>query len=183
MSGREPAAPSPFVCEHAALAPPGRALDVACGRGRHALALARRGRAVEAIDRSLECCRALRREACAEGLALAVACAEMEHLRLPAARYALIVNTLYLDRALVPRLVGALAPGGLLLFETFTVEQLAAGHPRNPAFVLQPGELLRLAAGLEVLAYREGPVEREGRRRHLASLAARAPLEGTGGGR
>jgi hypothetical protein len=84
------------------------------------------------------------------------------------------VNTLYLDRVLVPRLVDALSPGGVLLFETFLEAQLAAGHPRNPTFVLAPGELLRLTAGLQVIAYDEGPVERDGTTVHLASLAARA---------
>src|SRR5262249_6192406 len=90
-------------------------------------------------------------------------------------RYAVIVNTLYLDRRLVGALARALRPGGLLLFETFTVDQLATGHPRNPSFVLAPGELPRLVGGLRVVAYREGPIERDGRLVHLASLAARAP--------
>ena len=79
------------------------------------------------------------------------------------------------SHAVVPALLRSLAPGGLILFETFTAGQLATGHPRNPAFVLAPGELLRLTAGVEVLHYREGPVQRDGRLVHLASLAARAP--------
>jgi SAM-dependent methyltransferase len=171
------------VLEQLALAPPGRALDVACGAGRHALAIARRGWPVDAVDRSWVRCSELGARARAEALGVRVVCADLERLPLVVARYALIVNTLYLDRALVPALVRALLPGGLFVFETFTSAQLATGHPRNPAFVLQPGEILRLAAGLQVLAHREGPVEREGRIVHLASLAARAPLEGTGGGR
>ena len=167
--------PSPFVMAHRRLAPPGPVLDVACGKGRHALALARDGRRVEAIDRDLARCSDLAARARAEGLRVDVVCADLEHVSLPVARHALVVNTLYLDRALVPALARALRPGGLLLFETFTVEQLATGHPRNPAFVLAPGELLRLAAGLDVIAYSEGPTERDGRTVHLASLAARAP--------
>jgi SAM-dependent methyltransferase len=174
MNDRDPAAPSPFVLEHLAAAPPGLALDVACGAGRHALALAHAGRVVEAIDRSPERCAALARRAASERLAIRTICADLEHFPLPVGRYAVAVDTLYLDRALVPRLVRALAPGGLLLFETFTAAQLATGHPRNAAFVLAPGELLRLAAGLRVVAYREGAAERDGRTVHLVSLAARA---------
>src|SRR5262249_46611051 len=113
--------------------------------------------------------------AAAEGLPVRMVCADLEEVPLPAGRYTGVVNALYLDRALVPRLVRALAPGGVLLFETFTAAQLTTGHPRNPAFVLAPGDLISLARGLEVLAYREGAVVRDGRTVHLASLAARLP--------
>jgi SAM-dependent methyltransferase len=174
VSHHEPAAPSPFVLQHLATAPPGPVLDVACGAGRHALSVARTGRVLDAIDRSWERCAEVARRARAERLSVRPVCADLEELPLPAARYALVVNTLYLDRALVPRLVDALAPGGVLLFETFLEAQLATGHPRNPAFVLAPGELLRLTRGLQVIAYAEGPVERDGTTVHLASLAARA---------
>ena len=167
--------PSPVVLDHLALAPAGIALDVACGAGRHALAIARTGRTVEAIDRDASACARLADRARAEELPIRIVCADLERLAPAAARYALVVNTLYLDRLLVPALCRALRPGGVLLFETFTVEQLASGHPRNPAFVLGPRELLDLIEGLEVIDHREGPVVRDGRTLHLASLAARAP--------
>jgi SAM-dependent methyltransferase len=170
-----PAAPSPFVVDHLSLAPPGPALDVACGGGRHALVIAAAGRRVEAIDRDLERCRVLAARARGARLPIDVACADLERSPLPVGRYALIVNTLYLDRDLAGALARALRPGGLLLFETFTRDQLLTGHPRNPCFVLAPGELPRLFGGLRVLAHREGAVERDGRLVHLASLAARAP--------
>lgn len=167
--------PSPFVLAHLGLAPPGPALDVACGTGRHALAIARTGRHVDALDRDVERLRTLAAAAARERLPIAVACVDLETAPLPAGRYALIVDTLYLDRARVPALRAALAPGGVLLFETFTVAQAATGHPRNPAFLLAPGELRALADGLQVFAYQEGPVERDGRIVHLAALAARRP--------
>jgi len=171
----EPGAASPFVVGHLPLAPPGPALDVACGGGRHALVIAATGRRVEAIDRDLERCRALTARARAARLPIDVACMDLERSPLPVGRYALIVNTLYLDRDLSGALGRALRPGGLLVFETFTHDQLLTGHPRNPRFVLAPGELPRLFGGLRVVAHREGPVERDGRLVHLASLAARAP--------
>ena len=167
--------PSPFVLAHLGLAPPGPALDVAAGTGRHAIAVARTGRRVEAIDHDAERCRTLAVRARDAWLPIDVVCADLERWPLPAGRYAVIVNTLYLDRGLVGPLVHALRPGGILLFETFTVDQLATGHPRNPSFVLGHGELPRLFDALRVLAYREGLVECDGRTMHLASLAARAP--------
>jgi SAM-dependent methyltransferase len=163
------------VLTHLALAPPGPALDVACGTGRHALAIARIGRRVDALDRDPERLRALADLASHERLPVRVACVDLESAPLPLGHYALIVNTLYLDRPRVPALRSALAPNGLLLFETFTIEQAVSGHPRNPAFLLQPNELLHLVGDLHVLAYQEGPVERGGTIVHLAAVAARRP--------
>jgi SAM-dependent methyltransferase len=175
MTNTGPLAPSPWVADHLSLAPDGPALDVACGAGRHARLMARTGRSVDAVDRDVSRCLELGRSAARDRLPLRVICADLEGFPLPRRRYAVIVNTLYLDRRLVPHLVDALLPAGLLLFETFVIEQLATGHPRNPAFVLGPNELLHLVPGLRVLAYREGPVARDGATVHLASLAARAP--------
>jgi SAM-dependent methyltransferase len=167
--------PSPFVMGNLAAAPPGPALDVASGGGRHALAIARTGRVVHAIDRDRMRCLELARRARSEGAPVRVVCADLERQPIPRRRYALVVNTCYLQRSLVPALVQALLPGGLLLFETFLEEQLATGHPRNPAFVLAHGELPQLVAPLEVLVHHEGAVERDGRLVYLAAVAARAP--------
>jgi SAM-dependent methyltransferase len=167
-------APSPWVTEHLSLAPEGPVLDVACGAGRHALWMARAGRRVHAIDRDVARCVTLAADAARARLPLDVVCADLEQLPLPRRHYAVVVNTLYLDRGLIPQLIDALMPDGLLLFETFVIEQLATGHPRNPAFVLGPNELLDLVPGVRVLDYREGPVTRDGTIVHLASLAARA---------
>jgi SAM-dependent methyltransferase len=70
--------------------------------------------------------------------------------------YDLIVVVHYLHRPLFPVLLDALRPGGVLVYETFTRAQAARGRPTNPAFLLEPGELLRLIQPLEVLASREG---------------------------
>jgi SAM-dependent methyltransferase len=171
-------AASPFVLAHLALAPSGPALDVACGTGRHALAIARTGRVVHAFDRDVARLHVLARAAEAQRLPVRVACVDLETMPLPAGRYALIVNTLYLDRLRMPMLCAALAPGGLLLVETFTVAQAATGHPRNPAFLLEPNELRRLVGNLQVLAYEEGAVERDGTTVHLAAVAARQATTG-----
>jgi hypothetical protein len=75
-------------------------------------------------------------------------------------RFAGIVVTNYLHRPLLPQLAAALAPNGVLVYETFALGNEAFGKPSNPAFLLQPGELLAFAAGagLRVIAYEDGVV-------------------------
>jgi len=75
-----------------------------------------------------------------------------------AQRFDAIVVTHYLHRPLLPWLMDALAPGGLMLYETFAAGNDTVGRPANPAFLLRPGELLctAQAAGLRVIAYEDG---------------------------
>jgi len=165
-------APSSWLLENLDLLPrAGRSLDVACGRGRHALLLAAAGFPVEAVDRDAGLIDELR--ATAERLELPIR-AEVRDLEAGTAdlgtdAYDLVLVFHYLHRPLFPALVRALAPGGLLLYETFTVEQARRGRPKNPDFLLEPGELRRIVAPLVVLREREG--EFEGRM--VAGVAAR----------
>jgi SAM-dependent methyltransferase len=166
-------------------APP-RALDVACGSGRHALLLAAAGFEVHAIDRDAAAIEALRAAAGKLGLALRAEDGDLEAgdadpaaFLGPAGAYDLILVIHYLHRPLFPALVRALAPGGLLLYETFTVDQAACGHPRNPAFLLEHGELPRLVAPLEIVRQRDG--EFDGR--WVAAVAARSNPAGAESGR
>jgi SAM-dependent methyltransferase len=80
-----------------------------------------------------------------------------------------IVVVHYLHRPLFPALIEALAPGGVLVYETFTRAQAARGKPTNPDFLLEPGELLDLVQPLEILASREGDFDG----RMIASVIAR----------
>jgi tellurite methyltransferase len=165
-------APSSWLLENRDLLPPAaRTLDVACGRGRHALLLAAAGFPVRALDRDAGLIDALR--ATAESLGLPLR-AEVMDLETGAAdlgfqAYDLVLVFHYLHRPLFPALARALAPGGLLLYETFTVEQARRGKPTNPDFLLLPGELRERVAPLLVLREREG--EFEGRM--VAGVAAR----------
>jgi SAM-dependent methyltransferase len=149
----------------------GRALDVACGRGRHALALASAGLAVRAIDRDLEALALV--DAAALRLVLSVETSvvdlEQQAVLLGDADFDLVLVVHYLHRPLFPALTRALKPGGLLRYETFTTEQAPRGRPKNPAFLLESGELPRLVTPLTVLREREG--EFEGR--HVAAVVAR----------
>ncbi len=151
----------------------GRALDVACGRGRHALWLAERGLDTVAVDRDAEAVQAVQHEARRRGLDVDARVQDLEtdHASLGDALYDVIVVVHYLHRPLFPALVRALRPGGLLIYETFTRAQAARGKPTNPAFLLESGELPTLVAPLEILRAREGDYEG----RFVASVVAMAP--------
>jgi SAM-dependent methyltransferase len=75
-------------------------------------------------------------------------------------RFGGIVVTNYLHRPLFPHLAEALAPGGVLIYETFMAGNERFGRPSNPDFLLKPGELLKAFGALEVLGFEEGQVER-----------------------
>jgi 2-polyprenyl-3-methyl-5-hydroxy-6-metoxy-1,4-benzoquinol methylase len=172
-----PDVPADWLVEHRALlGAGGRALDVACGDGRNALYLARHGYEVDAIDVSDVAIGALRAAADARELAIAARVVDLESEPLPPGPYDAIVVMNFLERDLFGPLQDALAPGGLLFYETLAlahVEQL--GRSFNPAYLLGHGELLRAFAGLEVVAHQEGVVERAGGPRGVASIVARRP--------
>src|SRR5262245_11457225 len=164
--------PTSWLVQHADLLPRvGRALDVACGRGRHALWLAERGLTTLAIDSNADAVRELNDIARARRLPLRAEARDLERGGDPftGSTFEVIVVVHYLHRPLFPALLGALAPGGLLVCETFTRAQAARGKPTNPDFLLEAGELLELVRPLEVLASREGDYDG----RMVASLVAR----------
>lgn len=152
--------PAAWLAMHRALLPSGgNALDVACGRGRHALWLARQGFATTAIDRDAAAIAALDERARREHLPITAIARDLESggpAGLGDAAFDAIVVVHYLHRPLFPALIAALRPGGVLVYETFTVAQAARGRPTNPAYLLEPGELTHLTAPLRILAAREG---------------------------
>ena len=149
----------------------GEALDIACGSGRHAIWLAESGLTTTAVDRDAVAMELLSQEAARRGLALLAKVVDLESGQpfLEANSFDVIVGVHYLHRALFPALVAALRPGGVLVYETFTRAQAARGKPTNPAFLLEPGELMTLVRPLEILAYREGDFDG----RMVASVVAR----------
>ena len=153
--------PSPWLIDNADLLPrDGRkVLDVACGRGRHALLLASAGFDVHAIDRDPDAIAFLRATAERLRLSLTADVVDLESEAPPnlaAARYDAVFVFNYLHRPLMPALRAALKPGGRLFYETFTMRQAERGHPKNPAFLLNDGELAQLVAPLAVLRSHEG---------------------------
>ena len=166
---------SSFLCEHLAELPRGRALDLACGEGRHALLLARHGFTVEALDFAGPALRRLQARARREGLRVLLVQTDLEQFPLPPARYSLVVNIRYLQRSLWPAIRHSLRAGGIVVYETFLVDQRNFGHPRNPSFLLDHGELRRGFSTLEILHYEEGLFETESGQAFLARMIARRP--------
>ena len=130
-----------------------RALDVACGRGRHSVVMAAAGFRTTGIDIQYDVLLDAKHAARAAGLNhLSLACADLTRLPLPRDHFNLIVVTRYLDRGMFPALRNALVPGGVLLYETFTERQREHGSgPTSEAHLLRPGELRMLAHGMDVL--------------------------------
>ena len=162
--------PSPWIVRWAEAIPPsGSVLDLACGSGRHVRYLAARGLRVTAVDRDRE---ALDR---CEGAAERIQ-ADLEGAPWPlnGRRFDAVVVTNYLWRSLMPQVVDSVAPGGLLLYETFARGHERFGKPSNPEFLLRAGELVTLVPDLHVLAFEDGMADAPMRR--IQRLAAwRAP--------
>ena len=173
--------PEPWLTDNQDLLPgSARALDVACGRGRHALWLAARGLITVALDRDADAVRFINDEARRRGVPVTAAVVDLESADAgelegsPLASqgaFDVIVVVHYLHRPLFPALRAALRPGGVLVYETFTKAQAARGRPTDPAFLLDSGELATLVAPLEILRAREGHFDD----RWVSSVVARSP--------
>lgn len=162
--GHGPNRPSPWVERFAALVPAGgEVLDVAAGGGRHARLFLERGHPVVAIDRDAAALRAIAAALPTTASRLEVIEADLEGgatWPFRDRRFAGVVVTNYLHRPLLPMLVAAVAPGGVLLYETFAAGNERFGRPSNPDFLLRPGELLDAVRGeLRVVAYEDRVVD------------------------
>jgi SAM-dependent methyltransferase len=132
--------------------PRGRALDLAMGRGRHALPLARLGFRTFGIDLRHAVVRDAMTTALQHGTSIAGWCADLTQFPLPTATFDLIVVTRYLQRDLFGAIRDAVKPRGVVIYETFTVAQRALGRgPTSPDHLLEPGELRRRFDGFDVL--------------------------------
>ena len=152
--------PSPFIVDWseriARERGGGRALDVAMGRGRHALPLARVGFTTFGIDADFDAVREAVAAARREALRLHGWCADLTQYPLPRGRFDLVVVSRYLQRDLFADLRRGVATGGTVIYETFTTAQRALGKPPTSAdHLLEPGELRVRFEGFDVLFYEE----------------------------
>ena len=133
-------------------------LDVACGHGRHMRWFQERGHAVTGVDRAPEAVAAASRFGQAVQADIEAGPWPFEGRHFDA-----VVVTNYLWRPLLPRIVQSIAPGGVLLYETFAAGNETVGKPSRPDFLLRPGELLGICAPLRVVAYEDGFLEEPAR--------------------
>lgn len=159
--------PSPWIQRWThLLRPDTTVLDVACGRGRHLRWLQAHGLRATGVDRDAQALAGL--QGAGELL-----CADIENgpWPLPGRQFGAVVVTNYLWRPLWPTLVDSVAPGGMLLYETFAQGNEAFGKPARPDFLLAPGELLQVCAGWHIVAYEDGLLRAPDRRvQRIAAL-------------
>ena len=160
-SWREPDPFLPFAFSeyiHPLFPTAGHALDLAGGAGRHAIWLTRQGWEVTLIDIAKAGLEQARQNA--GPLGSHVDCVEDDLTCFEArqSQFDLVMAFFYLERRIFPEIVKAIRPGGLLIYKTLTRAQLELpGGPKDPAYLLEEGELLRLAQteALQVMHYRE----------------------------
>lgn len=143
---------SPWVRRWAELVDRGPVLDLAAGGGRHSILFAERGLEVVALDREPLTVPGVR--------FLQADLEDGSPWPFTGTRFAAIVVTNYLHRPLFPHLAASMAEGGVLIYETFMAGNERYGRPSNPAFLLEPGELLQAFRALTPIAFEQGYVER-----------------------
>ena len=162
-----------FLRSHVQLLPAGRALDIAMGEGRNAVYLAKKGYQVDGVDISEVAIRKAKRLAREQEVTINPVNADLNTYAIKPDTYDLIVNIDYLQRSLVPGIKKGLKKGGVVVYETFSVEQLAnskGAHMRRD-FLLEKGELRQLFQDFHILVYKESNDGKNAR----ASLIARKP--------
>jgi len=151
---------SRFLVENIALLPGGRALDVAMGRGRNTLYMAGLGFEMDGIDISPESVGYVLELARERGLNIKGRVADLEkRCHIEKGGYDVIICFNFLQRSLIQDIKNGLRVGGMVVYETFTVEQIRFGRPKNPDYLLEHNELLDMFRDFRCLRYREGVVE------------------------
>lgn len=152
--GKEPAA---FLVQQVEKLPKGRVLDIAMGEGRHAVYLAKKGFQVEGVDISDVGIRKAQKLAAENGVKIKAVNADLNKYRIQPNSYSVILNFYYLQRSLFPQIVAGLKKGGVLVFETNTMDHLKnpAGKDYEKEYLLEAGELKRAFSELEILYYSE----------------------------
>lgn len=151
---------SPWVARWSHLVPAGSTvLDVPCGLGRHSVHFSKLNHPLACVDIAQTAIDEIAKKLPSDAQ---LKVADIENGPWPfmqndvPQQFGAVVVTNYLWRALLPTLVASVAPGGVLIYETFAHGNASVGKPSRPDFLLQPGELLAACAGLRVVAYEDG---------------------------
>ena len=162
--------PAQFLVENVKLLPEGRTLDVAMGVGQNTIFLAKMGFNVEGVDISPEAVGGALESARLAGVTIKAEVADLErNYRIEKEAYDVIICFYYLQRSLIPQIKDGVKKGGMVVYETFIVDQAQFGKPRNPDYLLKHNELLDMFRDFRCLRYREGIIEN---RKAIASIIA-----------
>jgi len=162
--------PAQFLVENLRLLPKGRVLDVAMGNGRNAIYLAKAGFAVEGIDMSPEAVNTALESSRKAGVTIEAHVADLEsNYQIEKSAYDVIICFNYLQRSLILQIKDGLKHEGMVVCETFIVDQAQFGKPQNPDYLLKHNELLDIFREFRCLRYREGIIEN---RKAVASIIA-----------
>lgn len=156
--GKEPVE---FLEDHIDLLPRGKALVLAMGEGRNAVFLAQKGFLVEGCDISPIAVKKALLLAQEKGTEIKAFEADLESYKIEHEKYDLIACFYYLQRDLIPQIKEGLKPGGMVIMETYTIDNQRLGFsgPKNPDYLLKPNELLHLFSDMKVILYREVVVD------------------------
>jgi tellurite methyltransferase len=162
--------PAQFLVENIGLLPRGRVLDLAMGNGRNAIYLAKAGFEVEGVDMSPEAVNMALQSSQEAGVIIKAQIADLEsNYQIEKDAFDAIICFNYLQRSLIPQIKDGLRPGGMVMYETFIVDQAQFGKPQNPDYLLKHNELLDMFGNFRCLYYREGIIEN---RKAIASIIA-----------
>lgn len=162
--------PSQFLVDNVELLPKGRVLDVAMGSGRNAVYLAKLGFEVEGVDISAEAVDNTVTLARQNNIDLNARVRDLEkNYRIEKGAYDIIICFNYLQRSLMPQIKEGLRTGGMVVYETYLIDQPRFGKPRNPEYLLKHNELMEIFRDFRCLRYCEGIIDN---RKAVAGIVA-----------
>jgi tellurite methyltransferase len=168
--------PARFLIDNVDLLPKGRVLDVAMGDGRNSIYLATLGFEVEGVDLSQENINKALASAGDNGVEIKAHVVDLEKdPRIRQGAYDVIICFRYLQRSLIPHIKNGLKKGGIVVYETYTIDQLQFGKPKNPDFLLGHNELLDMFRDLYCIRYHEGIIYDK---KAMAGIIARKTMKG-----
>ncbi|MBI5191971.1 MAG: class I SAM-dependent methyltransferase [Nitrospirae bacterium] len=152
--------PAKLLKDFLPILPMGKALDVAMGKGRNTIFLASHGFEVTGLERDEESIKICKDDAKTAGVQIDARCVDLEDLesyKIEKSAYDLVICFYYLQRNLFSRIKDALKPQGMIIYETFLIDQhIKTGHPRRREYCFEHNELLRLFPDFRILYYHEG---------------------------